>query len=62
MRNLTLVPHRIPHSHDRYSSEGGGAGLPKRRAEKKFQGLGVVAEWLNAAVLKGEPRFPTLSV
>jgi hypothetical protein len=57
---VSRLPHIFPHSGVWGSSVRGRAGLPKQRCEKKFQAPGVVAEWLNAAVLKtAEPvRVP----
>jgi hypothetical protein len=56
MRNLSRAPHNFPHSGALCGSEHTAAGLPKRQAGKKFQRSGVVAEWLNAAVLKTAER------
>jgi hypothetical protein len=52
----TRLPHIFPHSAGRGASELRGAGLPKPWCGKKFQDPGVVAEWLNAAVLKTAER------
>ena len=57
MTNASLRPHIFPHSgRGGGGSERGGAGLPKRLCARKFQRSGVVAEWLNAAVLKTAER------
>ena len=49
-------PHIFPHSSGLGGSEIRRAGLPKRLCERKFRRQGVVAEWLNAAVLKTAER------
>jgi hypothetical protein len=50
------LPHIFPHVASGAAQNVEGAGLPKVICAKKFQHPGVVAEWLNAAVLKTAER------